>query len=536
MPRKQFKSALASREGSSLGGSIVIPPPITRIEFPWTSGASVRSFDFGPYYGLGCDEVVAYCQRAVEWRLAAGVHRVATISNACQVALRRFFGFCAEMATERGRSLLLKDVDRALIDGFIHWQRLRADSTPISQYGTFTSVKLVLGALCAKGILPSRKDLFPVNPYPNAHRTVIGKQPLSDTEREGVCRALKKELLIVCNDQPGLNESDRLVVLLMAICLRTGRNPTPMLDLTRDAIDPHPLKETWGVLRTAKHRAHGAERTPVSPDVIFLYRQALRLSERYVSRAPEHWKDRVWLFREDVRGRHKPGPVRLVMISTLANCIERFVERNELQSEAGGRLTLNVSRLRKTLANRVWRLSGGDPFAVARMMGHSARISDRHYLLPTPEMERNHKFVGEALVASWSGREKARPAGDPIRVPGEQTPVGRCRDPYNGALAPKDGRACMDFLSCFRCPSYVLVEEAADLWRLYSFYWFLIGERSRVGASRWAKVYGWIVRLIDEQVTACFDSARVKAARERARIQPHPFWRDPNTREAARAV
>jgi hypothetical protein len=30
-------------------------------------------------------------------------------------------------------------------------------------------------------------------------------------------------------------------------------------------------------------------------------------------------------------------------------------------------------------------------------MGHSVRIADRHYFLPTPEMERNHKFVGEAL-------------------------------------------------------------------------------------------------------------------------------------------
>jgi hypothetical protein len=94
----------------------------------------------------------------------------------------------------------------------------------------------------------------------------------------------------------------------------------------------------------------------------------------------------------------------------------------------------------------------------------------------------------------------------------------------------------MDFLSCFRCPSYVLVEEDGDLWRLYSFYWFLIRERARVGASRWTKIYGWIVRLIDEQVTARFDTERVKEAREKARIEPHPFWRDATTMEAARAL
>lgn len=213
-----------------------------------------------------------------------------------------------------------------------------------------------------------------------------------------------------------------------------------------------------------------------------------------------------------------------------------FEQTTDLRADDGSPLVLNLSRLRKTLENRLWRLSGGDPFAVARLMGHSVRVADHHYLLPTPEMERNHKFLGEALVATWSGRHTTD-VGDPSRtVIAENTPVGRCKDPWAGELAPKDGKPCMDFLSCFRCASYVIVEEEADLYRLYSFYWFLVRERARVGASRWAKVYGWIVRLIDEQVTARFDGGRVKAAREKARVDPHPFWRDTNTLEAARAV
>jgi hypothetical protein len=167
-------------------------------------------------------------------------------------------------------------------------------------------------------------------------------------------------------------------------------------------------------------------------------------------------------------------------------------------------------------------------------MGHTVRVADRHYFRPTPEMERNHKFLGEALVATWRGQDKTASACRSVAA--ENTPVGRCRDPYAGELAPKNGKACMDFLSCFRCSSYVLVEEDADLYRLYSFYWFLIRERARVGSGRWANVYGWIVRLIDEQVTERFDSARVKAAREKARVEAHPFWRDPHTIEAARAL
>lgn len=248
--------------------------------------------------------------------------------------------------------------------------------------------------------------------------------------------------------------------------------------------------------------------------------------------ARDPWKDRVWLYRATGPTRFARGPIRLLGVGSLMPCIERFVTRNRLRSDDGSPLRLSVSRLRKTLENRLWRLSGGDPFAVASLMGHGVRVADRHYFVPTPEMERNHKFLGEALVASWSGQEKLV-----VAAPNStNTPVGRCRDPYGGHLAPKDGQPCMDFLSCFRCPSYVLVEEEDDLWRLYSFYWFLIRERSQLGAGRWASVYGWIVRLIDDQITARFNSSRIRAVREKARRFPHPFWKHPHTLEAARAL
>jgi hypothetical protein len=538
MPRKQFKSTSARKKRPAEAPSdlVQVPPPITRIEFPWSSGGMTRSFDFAAFYGQGYDDIAAHCQKAIEWRLAAQTHRTATIANACQVGLRRFFQFCRETASTSQVHLGLQHINKALIERFIHWQAQRADSTYVAQCTAYTSVKFVLHALCSRALLPASRELFPFNPYPHVERFITGAPPLSEAERARVCKALKADLVAVFRGGSTLSEPDQLVVLLLAICLRTGRNPTPMFDLTREAIEPHPLKETWSLLRTIKHRAGGAQRTPVSSDVVYLYDKALRLSERYVAAAPEAWKNRVWLYREGGCGLHKPGPVRVLVHSTLAGGTRRFVARHTLLSDDGSPLSLTASRLRKTLENRLWRLSGGDPFAVARLMGHTVRVADQHYFRPTPEMERNHKFLGEALVATWSGRDKAQP-GPSSRAPGaENTPVGRCRDPYNGELAPKDGRACMDFLSCFRCPSYVLVEDEADLYRLYSFYWFLIRERARVGASRWAKVYGWIVRLIDEQVTACFDPVRVRTARDKARALAHPFWRDPHTVEAARAL
>jgi len=433
------------------------------------------------------------------------------------------------------RSLEVRDINKGFIERFIHWQAQRADSAYVSQYTVYMDIKFVLRTLCAKGFLPPVRELFPVNPYPHAERAIQGPTSLSEGERARLCTALKIDLGTLLQDAGDLSETDRLVVLLLAICLRTGRNTTPMFDLTRDALESHPLKDTWRLLRTVKYRARSSQRTPVSPDVVYLYEKAIRLSEKYLTAVRPEWRDKLWLYREGGRGRHKPGPVRLLTHASLGSGARRLVERHALRSDDGSPLVLTLSRLRKTLENRLWRLSGGDPFAVARLMGHSVRVADHHYLRPTPEMERNHKFLGEALVASWSGRSTTAD-GPMYTATAENTPVGRCKDPWAGQLAPKDGKPCMDFLSCFRCASYLIVEEEADLYRLYSFYWFLIRERSRVGASRWAKVYGWIVRLIDEQVTARFDVGRVKAARDRARTDPHPFWRDPNTLEAARAL
>ena len=537
MSRKQFRSTVPLSPSSPAADSDIgaVPPRVTRVEFLWTSAGMGRSFDFGPFYGHGCDLVVAYCQRAVEWRLAAGVHRVATISNACQVALRRFFQFCNETAAENGRALELRDLTKGFIQRFIHWQALRADSTYHSQYSVYMNVKFVLRTLCSKGFLAPARELFPFNPYPHADRTIKGADALGEGERARFCAALKRDLMAVFKGDRNLTETDQLVVLLLAICLRTGLNTTPVFDLTRDALEPHPLKERWRLLRTVKHRAVRVQRTPVSADVVYLYQKAIQLSDRYLESVRSEWKDRVWLYREGGRGRHKPGPVRVLTHVSLRSGARRLVERHSLLSDQGSPLVLTVSRLRKTLENRLWRLSGGDPFAVARLMGHTVRVADHHYLRPTPEMERNHKFLGEALVSTWSGQRGPESAG-PRSAVTENTPVGRCRDPWHGQLAPKDGNACMDFLSCFRCASYVIVEEEADLHRLYSFYWFLVRERSRVGASRWAKIYGWIVRMIDDQVTARFDANRVKAARDRSRTDPHPFWQDPNTLEAARAL
>ena len=107
--------------------------------------------------------------------------------------------------------------------------------------------------------------------------------------------------------------------------------------------------------------------------------------------------------------------------------------------------------------------------------------------------------------------------------------MGRCADPVNGQYAPKrEGATCMNFMNCLRCNHYAVTSE--DLYKLFSFYFRVLAERSRMDNRRWAREYAHIPRLIDHYIVAeglrrgTFKSNVVEAARERARVLPHSFW------------
>lgn len=40
-------------------------------------------------------------------------------------------------------------------------------------------------------------------------------------------------------------------------------------------------------------------------------------------------------------------------------------------------------------------------------------------------------------------------------------------------------------------------------------------------------LYRHIIKIIDEKILPKFDKSTVVAAREKARQNPHPFWKDP---------
>lgn len=514
-----------------------IPPANTVVSFERNS-TNQRKFDFARWYGSGIDPVTYACQRQIERFLAGqeGTLSVATVVSYCNCGLVNFLDFCVLQAMASERELTLNDVNRSLIDGYLgHISGLVAATTSKKDY--YSKTKPVLVALGRRGIFPlvtSGDDAtFPRNPFPNSNRKFKGETPLSKRERQEFATALRQAIKpIFINDTPPT--SDLLAYSLLVVALHTGRNATPLLEMGRNCLRPHPKDDTVFLMlwkrrgyNTSKVAIRAESKTErvleampsVRVNVERLIRRVMALTEALDSEAPDDLKGRVWLYRS--RSNRSTSLVTSLSQAMLETGTARLVAEYGLKDSNGNPLRINIARLRKTFANRIFELTDGDLAITAAALGNTPRVADQNYLAPSENDRRNWRFMGEFLV------EELLTAT--IGATYKENPLGRCADPVNGQFAPKrEGATCMNFMNCVRCKHYAVTAE--DLYKLFSFYFRVMSERSRMDKRRWAREFAHIPRLIDDYIIAeglrrgSFKLAAVEAAKERARTQPHPFW------------
>lgn len=514
-----------------------IPPASTMIAFGRNS-SNYRSFDFARWYGSGIDAITYSCQRQIERFLAGqeGARSVSTVTGYCVSGLKSFLDYCMLLAGAYERELTLNDVNRGLIDGYLgHLSGQGLATTGQKNY--YSHIKAVLLALAHRGIFPlvlSGDDVtFPRNPFPNISRKVKGETALSKRERQEFAAALRHAIKPIWKDGSTLT-SDLLVYALLVVALHTGRNATPLLEMGRNCLRPHPKDDTvflvlwkrrgYNTSKVALRAESKAERVleampSVRINVERLIRRVMVLTEPLDSEAPDDLKGRVWLFRS--RAGSSIGQVTALQPRKLEQQIGLLVAEYRLKDSDGKPLRINISRLRKTFANRIFELTDGDLATTAAALGNTPRVTDQNYLAPNEDSRRNWRFMGEVLV------EELLTAT--IGATYKESPLGRCGDPVNGQFAPKrEGATCMNFMNCLRCKHYAVTAE--DLYKLFSFYFRVLTERTRMDKRRWAREYAHIPRLIDHYIVAeglrrgTFKAAAVDAAREHARTQPHPFW------------
>ncbi|RMU69042.1 hypothetical protein ALP24_01852 [Pseudomonas syringae pv. aptata] len=454
----------------------------------------------------------------------------------CGDGLTNFLNYCVLNALAFERELTLNDLNRSLIDSYLsHIAGLGMAITAQKNY--YAKIKAVLVALGHRNLFPLNTigdaATFPRNPFPNINRKTKGETALSKRERQEFAIALRQAIKPLWSDGVSLT-NDLLAYALLFIALHTGRNATPLLEMGRNCLRPHPKEDTvflvlwkrrgYNTSKVAVRSESKAERVleampSVRMNVERLIRRIMALTAPLDAEAPDDLKGHVWLHR--LRATESAGKVSALTPGAMARSIALLVAQYNLKDSDGKPLRINISRLRKTFANRIFELSDGDLSTTASALGNTPRVTDQNYLAPSENARRNWRFMGEVLVGELLTAT--------IGATYKENPLGRCGDPVNGQFAPKrDGATCMNFLNCLRCKDYAVTAE--DLHKLFSFYFRVLGERTRMDKRRWAREYAHIPRLIDHYIVAeglrrgIFKAAAVDAARERARTQPHPFW------------
>tara|TARA_R110002072_G_scaffold189948_2_gene347005 strand:- start:10009 stop:11607 length:1599 start_codon:yes stop_codon:yes gene_type:complete len=482
------------------------------------------NFDFGPWYHKGIDEIVSACQQQIShWVITRdGDYSVKTLNSCCYNGINHFLDFMVVLRNTLESDITFNNFNKNTNELFIQYLG-QSDTDRTTQYNRYTHSKIVLRGLLQRNII-KQPNIFPKNPFPNANRRKKGALPLSSKERNELSSALRKELKQLASDNDDPLDGFVLTCCLLAIALRTGRNTSPLLEMKTDCLRDHPLKENRKLLVVFKRRGGKSHvvslRTPeeietittILPDVVTIIDQVIAKTDALRKKVNEEQRQNVWLYPSARRKDY--GVITSLNDLTICQNIKRLIDKYSLQDTDGKSMEINVSRLRATFINRLWKLSGNDPIITAKLGGHTLKVSNDHYLQATPEMQRDHKFMGDVLVQELMTNTLGSHA--------DNTPVGKCGDPLNGDRAPKNGQHCTDFLSCFRCRSCVITGD--DLYRLFSFYWLIIKERNEIGTRHWGKVYGHIIRIIDRQIAPQFPSEQVEAARQRAKNAPHPFW------------
>jgi len=316
---------------------------------------------------------------------------------------------------------------------------------------------------------------------------------------------------------------------MLAIAARSGMNPAPLIELSVDCISKHPLKADRKLLVSYKRRGNATHIQAlrksenlelvktVMPDVEVIIEAVIKRNEVLRTQSRDY---SAHLFVYKSRSSNKSGRELSVMTSgVISQIIKTWINKYELKDDNGSRLRLNIMRLRKTFENRMYELSGQDPWVTAKMGGHSLKVSNDYYLEAPKEAEKNFRFMGEALTKELLSTPKLS------ALPSENTPVSKCRDSLNGQFAPHDkAEHCTNFLACVRSRSFVVTEE--DLWRLFSFYWLLVYERSQIGSRKWDRFFSHIIRIIERDIVPQFDVDSIEAAKVKAKEQPHPFWQN----------
>lgn len=509
-------------------------------------------FDFNPYRENGREDLASHLRDAI-WSMR---HEVVgeTLEKMEQPGLRTFRHFLDDLHAAGESITRLDQIDRKLLDRYLAWLELQIASTGKnkgqqlttgSQKKRFTDLKTLLINRQKRAPTSVCPELsFPKNPFPNSNQLIPKREAYSTAEQKRIVEALNQDLRRIHKGEgEQLSPLQVLTVHLLLLALATGRNKQSLIELRRDSLREHPLADRE-LLVTTKRRgwsthATSVRKTGAAPEdtkslksipasVGDHFRFLCDYTAPLMDEAAE--EDRELVFLWQVTKKERKGQVVRLDGHNANHAVETFIERHALLDDRGRPLDLNVARLRPTFATELYRRTR-DIRSVQQALQHSSpQTTARHYADAPLEAERDHAIVVDGMVSQFTRAEvegKVLLAADgkiplqnvkDILAGGYNTGIARCKNPFRD-----NESVCQKFFHCFRCPSMCVFED--DLWRLFSFYYRLLSERSKINPAHWIKTYGPIIRRIDADIASQFPVDKVAAARLKAQDDPHPTWK-----------
>lgn len=495
----------------------------------------IDRIDLAEWQGRGVDDWIAsLCEGLIAF-IRSGTVELSPVVAYGDVGAKTLLDFLTSHNSTR-LPATPQELERSHVERCIAWLKLRYPHPP-SARSVYHRIKSMLVQLGDLGhVVADQHTLFPRNPFPGSKNQSTGASPLSPSEMERLAAALKTDVADIHHGRVQLPGYQRLTAYLLIVAMRSGANATPLIELRRDCLKPHPLPN-MRLMEMAKYRGKKVEQkrlrqpavdsgddSPLPLDGVAILEHVLRSTSTLVEFAPAHLRDRMWLYRTGPAG-SQDGEVAALTMNALCRGVDSLVVRHALLSDDGQPLVLNLSRLRKTLEHRLWRLSDGDLTTVAALMNQTIKVADRDYLrLDDRELAEAAVFIADELTGALRSKGDSVESGATL----ENTPAGRCRNTLFGDRAPKDGtNHCDQFVHCFGCPSFAIVGTVADLHRLFSYQEFLRTENAYFGSAEWDD---WrtrnerIIAFIDRFVVKNFARDLVAEARQLCERQPHRFW------------
>lgn len=508
-------------------------------------------FDFNKFKENDREEIAGHFRDAI-WSLR---HESSGASIASyKESIRKFWRFLDSAANADIKITRLMQVDRECINRYLLWLetqtipithkdagKLLSNSTKRTTYNGLKTILINRQKFAPSYIHPLLS--FPQNPFPNANKLSPGREPYSPTEYSRILKALNQDLrtLYEAPINP-FTPLQILVIHILVLASSTGLNLQPLLELKRDSLSLHPLPDRellvthkrrgWTTFSTSTRKSN-IPREKKSLNQIPLsigdhFRALCNFTEPLTHEVDNNNKEYVFLWKVPSLGRK--GQVIRLQSQNVKSGVRDFNKRHTLLNDKGNALELNFARFRPTFATDLYRRTG-DILKVSQALGHSSvETTARSYAKLPVEFERNHALVVEGLVGQFAkiqldgktliaadGQVPVQNMKDLLKN-GYSTGIARCKNPFRD-----EDSVCKKFLSCFSCPSMMVFED--DLWRLYSFYYRLLSERTKLKPDHWLKTFGPIIRRIDNDIAPQFPSAKVEEAKLRAQADPHPTWK-----------